>query len=295
LSRLGDAAAHALGRVVAEAVEVAGGDLNDAWRLDLEDGDRAFVKTSPDALAGGYETEAAGLRWLAEPGALRVPAVLAVGAGDPPLLALEWIDTGRPGPDHAEQLGRGLAAMHAAGADAFGSAPPGAPGGDAAPLRLGPLEIPNEPANDWATFYADSRLRPLADRAEDRGALPDGGRDTIERLCERMPDLAGPAEPPARLHGDLWSGNVMTDAGGAPVLVDPAAYGGHREVDLAMLDLFGSPGERFTAAYEEARPLAEGHADRTALWQVFPLLVHAALFGGGYGDRAVRAARRYVG
>jgi fructosamine-3-kinase len=186
VSRLGDAAANALGRVVAEAVQVAGGDLNDAWRVELEDGDRAFVKTSPEALEGGYETEAAGLRWLAEPGALRVPAVLGVGTGEPPLLALEWIEGGRPGPDHAEQLGHGLAAVHAAGADGFGAVPAGTPGGDHAPLRLGPLEIPNQPADDWATFYADSRLRPLADRAEGRGALPAGGRGVIERLCERV-------------------------------------------------------------------------------------------------------------
>ena len=113
-------------------------------------------------------------------------------------------------------------------------------------------------------------------------------------MCERIDDLAGPPEPPARLHGDLWGGNVLAGADGRPRLIDPAAYGGHREVDLAMLRLFGAPAERVFAAYEEAAPLAEGHADRVGLWQLLPLLVHAALFGGGYGASVERAAVRYV-
>ena len=109
----------------------------------------------------------------------------------------------------------------------------------------------------------------------------------------RSPELAGPPEPPARLHGDLWSGNVLAGRDGRPRVVDPAAYGGHREVDLAMLRLFGSPGPRFLAAYEEVAPLAPGHEERVALYQLFPLLVHAVLFGGGYGSSVESAARRY--
>jgi fructosamine-3-kinase len=112
-------------------------------------------------------------------------------------------------------------------------------------------------------------------------------------VCGRIAELAGPPEPPARLHGDLWSGNVLW-SDGRPYLIDPVAYGGHREVDLAMLVLFGSPGEACLAAYEERTPLADGHEERVALWQLFPLLVHAVLFGSGYGDAAERAARRYA-
>jgi fructosamine-3-kinase len=115
----------------------------------------------------------------------------------------------------------------------------------------------------------------------------------VERVCERIGELAGPPEPPARLHGDLWSGNVLAGADGRPWLVDPAAYGGHREVDLAMLRLFGAPSPRVLSAYEEAYPLAAGHEERVELWQLLPLLVHAVLFGGGYGASAERAARRY--
>jgi hypothetical protein len=114
----------------------------------------------------------------------------------------------------------------------------------------------------------------------------------LERVIDRLPELAGPAEPPARLHGDLWSGNVLADGDGRPWLVDPAAYGGHREIDLAMLALFGTPSARTLAAYDEVHPRADGHEARVPLWQLLPLLVHAVLFRGGYGVSAAAAARR---
>jgi fructosamine-3-kinase len=279
---LEDAVARATGRGVRALRRVGGGDINDAFAAELEDGGRAFVKTRPDAPAGEYAGEAAALRWLAEPGGLGVPEVL--GACDK-LLALEWLDEG-PAGDEAE-LGRGLATVHAAGADEFGAAE-----GGSAPLRIGPLSLPNDPLPDWASFYAGRRLRPLLGPARDRGALSAAGVRAVERVCERMAELAGPPEPPARLHGDLWSGNVLW-SGGRPFLIDPIAYGGHREVDLAMLRLFGAPGPRLLDAYQAVSPLAHGHEDRVALYQLFPLLVHAVLFGGGYGASVERAARRY--
>jgi fructosamine-3-kinase len=265
------------GRAVADSRRIAGGDINDAYAVTLDDGRRAFVKTRAGAAPGEYATEAAALRWLAEPRALGVPEVLGVADG---FLALEWLDEGRLDAAGEEELGRGLARVHAAGAERFGAAPPGAP---SAEVRLGPLLLPNDPAPDWPAFYAERRLLPLAE-----------GFEAVHRVCERIHDVAGPEEPPARIHGDLWSGNVHVDAGGRPWLVDPAAYGGHREVDLAMLRLFGSPGPRFLAAYEEIAPLSPGHEDRVELYQLFPLLVHAALFGGGYAASVERAARRYV-
>jgi fructosamine-3-kinase len=266
-----------LAEAVAERRPIAGGDINDAYDARLRDGRRAFVKTRGGVPEGEYAAEAAGLRWLGEGGA-RVPEVLAVGSD---FLALEWIESGRLDPAGEEALGRELAATHEAGAAAFG-------GGGV--LHLGPLLLPNDPCDDWPTFYAENRLRPLVARAGVDAAL-------FERVCARLPELAGPPEPPARLHGDLWSGNVLPGADGRPWLIDPAAYGGHREVDLAMLKLFGGvggDGSRTLAAYEEIWPLADGHEDRVALWQLFPLLVHAALFGGGYASSAERAARRYV-
>jgi fructosamine-3-kinase len=272
------AVAGATGREVQSLRRVGGGDINDAFEVELEGGGRAFVKTRADAPAGEYEAEAAGLRWLGEPGGLGVPEVL--GASDD-VLVLEWLDEG-PAGDEAE-LGRGLAIVHAAGADEFGGA---------APLRIGPLALPNDPLPDWPSFYAERRLRPLLGSARDRGALSAEGVRAVEHVCERLADLAGPPEPPARVHGDLWSGNVLW-SGGRPYVIDPVAYGGHREIDLAMLRLFGAPGPRLLAAYEEIAPLAPGHEERVALYQLFPLLVHAVLFGGGYGSSVERAARRY--
>ena len=173
-----------------------------------------------------------------------------------------------------------------------GEARAGEAGGGAAraPLRLASLTLPNDAAPDWPTFYAERRLLPLLPHA----GLTRFGNKAVERVCARMHDLAGPPEPPARLHGDLWSGNVLWGRDGKAWLIDPAAYGGHREVDLAMLRLFGSPGPHFLGAYEERRPLAPDHEERVALYQLFPLLVHAALFGGGYPASAERVARKYA-
>jgi fructosamine-3-kinase len=161
-------------------------------------------------------------------------------------------------------------------------------------VRLGPLLLPGAPAPTWAEVHASGRLLPLARMASDRGALDAAGVAAVEAVAARMDVVAGPPEPPARLHGDLWAGNVLWTGGGRGALVDPAAHGGHREVDLAMLRLFGGPGPRLHAAYAEAFPLADGHAERVELWQLTPLLVHAVLFGGSYGARAAMAARRYA-
>jgi fructosamine-3-kinase len=294
---LADAVARATGAAVAGGARAAGGSINEAWALELAGGGRAFVKTRADAAPGEYATEAAGLRWLAQTGAVAVPAVLAIGAdGGLPFLALEWIDAGRLDASGEEELGRGLAALHRAGAPGFGAPPPGAPAADGAPapLRIGELTLPNDPAADWPSFYAQRRLQPLVALCLARGTLSAAGARAVERVCERIAELAGPPEPPARLHGDLWGGNVLPAADGRARLIDPAAYGGHREVDLAMLRLFGAPSERVFAAYAEAAPLADGHHERVGLWQLFPLLVHAALFGGSYGASAERAAVRYV-
>jgi fructosamine-3-kinase len=268
------------------ARRVGGGDINEAWHVTLAEGGEAFVKTRADAVPGEYATEVEGLAWLAEPGTLRTPRVLEVGDD---YLALEWIEPGRMDTAGAEELGRGLATTHAAGALSFGDSRSGVV------ADFGSLCLPNEPTVDWPSFYAERRLRPLARLADERGAPSDTGFRAVERVCERIDELAGPPEPPARLHGDLWGGNVMADTEGRPWLIDPSAYGGHREVDLAMLRLFGAPSERVFAAYADVAPLAEGWGDRVRLWQLLPLLVHAVLFGGAYPAAAERVARHYAG
>lgn len=277
-------AARALGARVRAAAPVAGGDINDALRVTLDDGRAVFVKHRRAAPAGMYAAEARSLRWLARAGdaAPRVPRVL-VERHD--LLALEWIESGPPAADHDERLGRALAALHRAGAPTFGADADG---------FIGTLPLPNAPAATWAEFYGARRLAPLVRMGVDGGALPPECGRLVERLRARLPALLGPAEPPARLHGDLWAGNAMTDAHGHPVLVDPAAHGGHREVDLAMMHLFGGFGPRVFAAYAEALPPAAGHEDRRELHQLHPLLVHAVLFGGGYITRAARILARYA-
>ena len=288
------AVARATGRAVRSLRRVGGGDINDAYAAELENGGSAFVKTRADAPAGEYPAEAAGLRRLAVPNGLGVPEVLGVLDEDdaPRLLALEWLEPGAAG-DEAE-LGRGLAWVHAAGAEAFGAAAPRDDDSSpvVTPLRIGPLVLPNDPLPDWPSFYAERRLWPLLAPGRDRGSLSAAGVRAVESVCERIAELAGPPEPPARLHGDLWGGNVLW-TGGRPYVIDPVAYGGHREVDLAMLRLFGAPGPRLLPAYEEVAPLADGHEDRVGLYQLFPLLVHAVLFGGSYGSAVERAARRY--
>jgi fructosamine-3-kinase len=272
---LSTAVGAACGTAVTAARRVAGGDINDAWAMELADGRRVFVKTRADPGPGEYAAEAAGLAWLGE--AIAVPGVVAVGER---FLVLELVEHGTLSAAGEERLGVQLAALHALGAPAFGFTPHGGP------LALGAVVVPNDPRPTWARFYAECRLAPVAEQA--------GLSAAVDAVCERMEDLVGPGEPPARLHGDLWTGNVLAGADGVARLIDPAAYGGHREVDLAMLRLFGTIPTRTWAAYGEAFPLADGHEQRVGLYQLFGLLVHAALFGGGYGAQAVAIARRYA-
>jgi fructosamine-3-kinase len=153
--------------------------------------------------------------------------------------------------------------------------------------------LPNKPADTWPEFFAVRRVLPYLKLAADRGHIDEAGVAAVESVVRRIVDLAGPAEPPARLHGDLWSGNIVWNVDRQAVLVDPAAHGGHRETDLAMLALFGLPQlARVQAAYAEVSPLADGWEERQPLHQLFPLLVHAALFGGRYGQLASDAAAK---
>lgn len=264
---------------------VTGGRGGSGALTELLLGDGTVVLAKRGAGPGAARAEAAGLRWLADAGTVRVPAVRG---SDDAWLVIDLVPTGPPGAGAADRFGRDLAALHAAGAPAFGAPPPGGP--EDAYIGTAPMRDATGP--DWPRWYAEHRVLPYLRLAVDRGTLRPAEAAVVERVCDRLPDLAGPAEPPARLHGDLWSGNVLWGADGDTWLIDPAAHGGHRETDLAMLLLFGCPHlERVLAAYDEAAPLSADWRSRVPLHQLFPLLVHTVLFGRGYGEQALTAAR----
>jgi fructosamine-3-kinase len=267
---------------------VSGGDINSAFAVTLASGRRLFAKTHRSPLPQVFVREAEGLAWLAEARALRVPDVVAASDADahgPACLLLELIATGSPDAHHDDSLGRGLAALHRAGAPTFGHV---------APNYLATLPQDNTPAHTWPAFYAHRRLAPLTERAVARGVLPSSIALRLQRLLERIDVFTGEPEPPARLHGDLWGGNALVADSGEPVLIDPAVYGGHREIDLAMMRLFGGFSRRVFDAYQEAFPLSAGYEERVALYQLYPLLAHVNLFGSGYVTQLDRALARYV-
>lgn len=283
------AAVEAHAGPVSAAAPVSGGSINDAYRLATASGP-AFLKTNRRAPAGFFAAEARGLDALRRAAAadLRIPHVLALSdphlpsevgdardADGPAWLLLEWLEPGPRGSAFDERLGRAVAALHRADAgDAWG--------GDVDNV-IGALPQENGRAETWAAFWRDRRLLPQLRMAEASGRLP-GRISEWDALFARLPDVFAPvaADRPSRLHGDLWSGNVLS-AGGSPALVDPATYAGHREADLAMAELFGGFGARFHAAYAEAAPLAPGYAEvRRPVLQLYYLLVHVNLFGGGY-------------
>ena len=269
---------------LADAQRLSGGDICDAYRATRRDGRVVFVKTRRGAPAGFFEAEATGLALLRVSGGPPLPSVISVGQDG---LVLEWIESGSPSVAAARAFGEALAAMHATSMPSFGGPSDG---------FIGSLVLPNTPsaasgpAADWPTFYVEQRLQPYVH------CLPPAQRRLVDAVCERIAELGGPAEAPARIHGDLWSGNLLWGREGRVWLVDAAAaHGGHRETDLAMLAWFGAPhlGE-ILAAYDDRFPLAQGWRARVPLHQLHPMLVHATLFGGGYSDAAAEAARKIM-
>jgi fructosamine-3-kinase len=243
-----------------------------------------IAKRRSDAPDDFFEVEAAGLEWLAETGGVRVVRVSAVGPG---WIELERVHEARPHRAAAAAFGRDLARTHAAGATAFGAGPDGWHG----PLFIGRRAMPAAREARWGAFYARDRVLPFLEIAERIGDVTAAEAELVRRACEIIASGAfDDEEPPARLHGDLWNGNVLWSPEGV-VLIDPAAHGGHRETDLAMLALFGCPFlEEVLAAYDRTAPLRQGWRHRVPLHQLHPLAVHAAGHGRGYGIALAEAA-----
>ncbi|MCP4908675.1 MAG: fructosamine kinase family protein [bacterium] len=261
----------ALDDEIVAATPVIGGDIGESFQVELASGDLIFVKYYRDAPIGLAACEARGLAWLSEAETpIRISRPLA---HDADWLALEWIESRPPVDDYAWRLGEGLAQLHQASPSHLGFSEQN---------WIGRLPQSNDPKPSWAEFYGANRIQPLQRLARDAELLPDRLSRQLDRLVDDLPQLVGDDEPAARLHGDLWSGNVLIDEQGLPCLIDPACYGGHREIDLAMMRLFGGFGRGVFEAYEATAPLSPGADARVALYQIYPLLVHVRLFGATY-------------
>ena len=263
---------------IAASAPVGGGCISPSVRLESAAGDIAFLKwgVPGDTPAGLFTAEARSLAALAAVGAIRVPEVLAASEQGAGWLLLEWLEPGRPAAGTWEALGRGLAALHGSRTRRYGAA---------ADNFIGSLPQANGWLDGWAAFWGEHRLEPQLRRACAAGHFSPADRRRFDRLLQALPErLAGTeAEGASLLHGDLWSGNVHVTAGGTAALVDPSSYHGHREVDLAMSELFGGFQGDFYRAYAGAWPLLPGYDPlRRAVYQLYYLLVHVNLFGGGY-------------
>ncbi len=288
MSTLKAAAEAALGKRVRRLQPVLGGDINEAYRLSTADGHDYFLKTHQNPPEDLYTREAEGLHWLREAEAIRIPQCFYHSnrrGAEPALLILEWIDSAPPCPRHDELLGRGLAKIHLRTEAQFGL-----PDGN----YIGSLHQRNRKHKTWHEFYANERLLPQFELADQAGLIPSNLAKAFDTLLNRLAEIVGPEEPPSRLHGDLWGGNTIRDEKGEPCLIDPAIYAGHREVDLAMMRLFGGFSPRVFSAYEEYYPTAQGSGERIPLYQLYYLFVHLNLFGSSYLSGVRRAVQCYI-
>lgn len=263
---------------------VGGGSIAHAYRAQTPHGP-VFVKTLADPPPDFFGREAVGLRVITVPGGPRVPEVVYE---HPRALVLRWIEPGAgASPRMEEDFGRRLAALHAQTGPAFGSV-------DAATRGyLGSVPIDLTPEPTWAASYLQRRVFPLARQAHARDLVGAADLTRIAQLAED-PDVCGPPEPPTVVHGDLWPGNRVVDHEGRGWLVDPSAQYGHRELDLAVMRMFGGVSDRVLDAYCEVFPLSPGAERRVPLHQLAMLLVHVLLFGQGYVAKVAQAVNRSV-
>lgn len=264
------------GRIEGNPQRLHGGDINDVWHLTTSRGE-IVVKTRNISLAGMYRAEAAGLQALSRPGCFRIPDVLHVSEA---FLALEYIAPGPGQSVHGEKLGEALACLHHNTATFFGWDHDN---------FIGSLPQSNTTHPTSVSFYREERLLP-----QFRLALQNGFTFRhLEHFLQRLEDII-PEEPASLVHGDLWSGNYMVSAKGEPCLIDPATCYASREMDLAMMALFGGFPKNCTEAYQQAYPLQSQWKERVPLWQLYYVLAHLNLFGAGYYSRCIQIMKTYL-
>lgn len=248
----------------------------------FEDERRAFIKFSEVDASEMFEVEAAGLRWLGKANAIRVPDVWACEGS---LLVMDLIEQAKPTRNYWSEFGTQLARLHQFGTSDFGWDRDG---------YIGPLPQNNIPADKWPEFYQLRRLEPLAQQAIDRGLLPRDAIAEFDQLFAKFPELCGPVELPARIHGDLWFGNHMAGPNGEPVIFDPAPYGAHREMEFGMMTFLGGFPKELFDAYNDTYPLAPDWRDRSALYEMYHALTHTLIFGHGFSNAVIERLNQYV-
>jgi fructosamine-3-kinase len=264
-----------LGEQLRDVQRVGGGCIAEAVCVETR-GNRFFVKSGDPSVARTFEAEAAGLKELADAAhVVRVPDVYAVRllANGTGFLLMEWIDEGSPQERSWRDLGQGLAEIHGTIGSTFGFEQDN---------FIGATPQSNRRSTSWPQFFREERLAAQVALARSSGLWDASWDACLERLYARLEECLPERPPPALVHGDLWRGNVLADRSGRPVLIDPAAYRGHSEVDIAMSRLFGSFPDTFYAAYDDALAPEAGRRERESIYNLYHLINHLNLFGGSY-------------
>lgn len=281
------------GVTIAETEHILGGDINESYALTLSDGHYIFMKANAEKGTSFFKAEAAGLSAVAQTGAIGAPKILGYGenAGrfGKSFLLLEFVYGGRRISDYWETLGHQLADMHRAETSGFTS---NGKYGFYNNNYIGERDQINTPHENWVTFFRDCRLAPQFQSASRYFEAADTRK--ITHLMDHLDAFLTEPEYPSLLHGDLWAGNVMTGDDGRAWLIDPAVYVGHAEADIAMTELFGGFPAAFYDAYREAGILPPDHKERRDLYNLYHLLNHLNMFGGGYLSSVKRIVERYA-
>lgn len=288
---VGPAVSSVLGEALGENVSISdftpasGGCINNGGTIRTTEGS-FFVKwNSATVYPGMFAAEAKGLGLLGNPAGLKIPAVSAVGQAEGnQFIIMEHIESRMRKPDFWEDLGTGLAVLHGNTQPAFGLDHDN---------YIGSLPQHNKTHPSWTEFFIEERLQPMLHLLRDRGDVDSSLMAMTERLFAKL-DGFFPQEAPALIHGDLWSGNLMVGSSGEPCLIDPAVYYGHREAELSFTRLFGGFQRNFYDAYNAAFPLESDFNERVDVYNLYPLLVHANLFGGGYLEQAESIVKSLV-